>query len=676
MSDAVYSIAIDAEMTGAETAAELDALADKLQGAGKNSEDFQRTIKRLSSDLEAVKAASAEAAAALAAGNDQYKILERDAIRAGKAVEKAQASGRFDPRAARAAYEAQTALDAYTGTLKGLERASAAASAKQDSVANSLAKVSKLGAHADARAALLNQRYEKLQALVGRLPGPLGRIGSELVGSAKAAQGASHAFGGVNIATIALAAGAVIAVTAVVALSVALVAGAIAATAYAVSQADAAREMYITRSAFAKLSEGAEIAVDSFNSISDATGIGEDALISLSKKLIATKKVMADEMPEALLAASLAEQALGKGGSDDFVERLKDGTLTVAKFSTDMAKFEGDVAARLRGIGQQSAKFDRQWTRIFGELNIDPFLDALGVLVSMFEKGNPLAEAFGSTLKGVFDPIGPMALKAAYAIEAFALGFAIQLTKMYIAVKPALKWLGEFFGFDAGGSALLDTLGKAGEIAAVLAVVLGGALLVAVGAVGAVIAVAAAAVIGFGLAIYNAVSTAWSFFSALIELGAAIVGWATTVGVDLMNGLIAGITATVSAVVAAVSGAVTQAIDAAKSVLGIASPSKVFAEIGDFTVAGFTGAIDEGAADARNSMANMVDPQAAVAGGATDAPAPGARGGAGSGRSTNLTGVTFNFYGIKDAEGAIERLREAFTQILEDDAASFGGAPA
>lgn len=58
-------------------------------------------------------------------------------------------------------------------------------------------------------------------------------------------------------------------------------------------------------------------------------------------------------------------------------------------------------------------------------------------------------------------------------------------------------------------------------------------------------------------------------------------------GVQLIQGFINGVTSMAGALWDSVTGIVGNAIDGAKSLLGIASPSKVFAEIGDYTMQGF-----------------------------------------------------------------------------------------
>jgi len=153
-----------------------------------------------------------------------------------------------------------------------------------------------------------------------------------------------------------------------------------------------------------------------------------------------------------------------------------------------------------------------------------------------------------------------------------------------------------------------------------------------------------------------------------------------------MAGLAAGITGAASAVWNAITGAVSGAINAAKSMLGIASPSKVFADIGENTAAGMTGGVEGGASDVQGAMVDMVSPdealrQAQLSGDVSamaspvDAPVQGGAAGGGAGASFNLAGAVFNFTGVKDAEHAKELMSEMFTEFLEGNATKLGADP-
>ena len=114
-------------------------------------------------------------------------------------------------------------------------------------------------------------------------------------------------------------------------------------------------------------------------------------------------------------------------------------------------------------------------------------------------------------------------------------------------------------------------------------------------------------------AVSNGINTVVNFFanlpgnilSALGNLGGLLLD----AGNQIIQGLINGIQNAAGSVVSAITGVVGGAIDAAKSFLGIASPSKVFKEIGDFTMQGMELGIEEGASkavDAAKSAAQQV----------------------------------------------------------------------
>ena len=103
-------------------------------------------------------------------------------------------------------------------------------------------------------------------------------------------------------------------------------------------------------------------------------------------------------------------------------------------------------------------------------------------------------------------------------------------------------------------------------------------------------------------------------------------------GIDLMQGLIDGIASMAGQVWDAVCGAVQGAIDGALSLLGIASPSKVFRQIGEYTMEGFAEGIDDASVQARLAVAD------ATAGIADAAVGPITATGLGAG------GVVYNIY--------------------------------
>lgn len=689
MADSQYVIDIAAQLPdGPTTIAELDRLTASLTGAGRRSDDFQAAMKRLGDDLARAKSAADTANAALASGSDQYRVLERDALRASKAVERAAGKGAVPTEIAKQAKAADLALAQYGFQLAQLETASKGANGEQARLASHLDKVRKVAQHVDERNAKSIEKYGRLGQAAGLIPGPLGDIARASVRAGQAQAGLSATFGGSAIAALGAVAAVAALVAVVVAATVAAVAGAVAFGQYALSVGDALREAELTREAFGRLSEETETAVGAFDEITDATGASDKELIALTKTLRAAK-VSAEDMPIALRAAAMAEAALGSGGASEFTDKIKAGTLSVQAFADEVnSKFGGVVARRMMGLERLSRMLDRLWLDLFQGIDIEPVLQALQILVNMLSEANPLAQALKTVFEGLWGPVADGAVAAAYAVEAFALGFAIQLAKLYLAVRPALRWLADLFGFD--DTSLRDTLDAAvlaGKVFAGVFIAGFGAVLVLVGAVAAAFAIfavpvavltGAVAALVYGLVqlervLVSAVLGAFESVSKFIT--ETIPQWAS-LGADLIAGLVGGIISGVGAVVSAVTGTVGSAITAAKEALGIASPSKVFAELGDFTVQGYVGALDAGTADVDTSMSALVAPDPAAASVAAsagvDARASAAPAGAGS--SIDMGGATFNFYGVENAEQAQGRFAELLTMLLEQDADSLTGA--
>lgn len=100
----------------------------------------------------------------------------------------------------------------------------------------------------------------------------------------------------------------------------------------------------------------------------------------------------------------------------------------------------------------------------------------------------------------------------------------------------------------------------------------------------------AGVMVGFRNGVQQAVSNVVSFFVALpgqIMGGiSGLLGSLTEFGKQIITGLVGGISGMANSVINAVKKVIGDAISFAKKLLGIASPSKVFDEIGDFTMKG------------------------------------------------------------------------------------------
>lgn len=109
----------------------------------------------------------------------------------------------------------------------------------------------------------------------------------------------------------------------------------------------------------------------------------------------------------------------------------------------------------------------------------------------------------------------------------------------------------------------------------------------------------------------QAAQAAANFGSSLIDGLLSLPGRVVEIGGQIVQGLVNGITGAAGSVIDAIGGVVNGAIDWAKGLLGIASPSKVFREIGQFAMQGAALGVDDDAPmlvqSTEDAMRGMVD---------------------------------------------------------------------
>ena len=93
----------------------------------------------------------------------------------------------------------------------------------------------------------------------------------------------------------------------------------------------------------------------------------------------------------------------------------------------------------------------------------------------------------------------------------------------------------------------------------------------------------------------NATSAASQFANNLINGLASIPGQVTSIGANIIQGMVNGVTGAAGKLIDSVKGAVDDAIGAAKNLLGIKSPSRVFRKIGQYTMQGAALGVDDDA---------------------------------------------------------------------------------
>lgn len=145
--------------------------------------------------------------------------------------------------------------------------------------------------------------------------------------------------------------------------------------------------------------------------------------------------------------------------------------------------------------------------------------------------------------------------------------------------------------------------------------------------------------------------------SALSSAGSALY----SAGVDLVQGMINGITSKAKGIAEAALGGVTSAVGKVKGFLGIASPSKLFHEIGAFTGQGLALGITSEAARVRSAYEDLITPPSPAS---IDLDAYG------NGPKAANTQITYNINvnGVLDGDDAARKIE----RLLRDHARRTG----
>lgn len=635
---------------------EIDVPVDSVASASS-------AIERLNSQLEESTKAASAASEAVRAGEASYKLAETAATKAAQAVEKiglaaqaqqgklakateaGDATGIERATAAIAALAAKqgeasskaaaatAAMNAEAAALDKLKGASKAADAIVDgqNKAKTAAEKSKkvFADQAQAQAKSVGAAGE-LEGALGKLGGPLGAVGQKVAGTVGSVLKLGKSLGDAG-PYVAAAVGMALVVAALAAVAAAAIAGIAAITHWAVTLADAARTQGLLNAGLAKSVAGGVALGNTFDTLANKIPLPLNEMQELAKPLIA-----------AGLKGKDLENALERAG-------IKAATI----------KFGPEFRKELISLPSLTARLQTNFSRMFSGLKIEKLLESLGDLVALFDKGSESSEAIKVVFESLFQPLvdGVTGFVPMF-ISAF-LQFEIMCLKAMIAIKP---WA--------------STLVYVGIVVGVLAAVLAGVLLVAVlgiaislgvlaAAIAVVVAIAVALVAGFlwlcdaaqqvTVAIIDGLGSAFNWLKGLSL---------SEIGTQLIDGLVSGLMAAGPKVLESITGIAKGAITAAKKALGIASPSKVFAEIGMHTAAGMSEGVDDHASTVAGSLESMVAPPPGLAGGAAAA---------GGSSSVSTGGHVFN---IVVNGGGGQSLADQLREVIQDLLAQGGGTAA
>lgn len=361
----------------------------------------------------------------------------------------------------------------------------------------------------------------------------------------------------------------------------------------------------------------------------------------------------------------LSRDEVGKLGEDLARSGLRgkelDKALEGASVQAARLKFGPEWQSQMLSLPKQLDKLQSNFRGLFANIKIDKALVAFSRLVELFDSTTASGRALQAIAERFFGAVIGKSDDLAVAIEAMAL-------KAEIAVMTfLLQW-------RDGSGEYVDRVNTMIEVGKVLwaGLVLVVQILTALAAT--FVFLGAAAVGGLTL-IATTVATVFTFVSGAIT---AIIGFIAGIftgdftlfdaGVDMIQGFIDGIVGTGAKVLEAVTGVASDAVNAAKSILGIASPSKVFADIGANTAAGMAVGVESGTSGVQSAVEGITSPSNIL-----PEPTNGTSAGTAGGTSASISGATFNFYGVAGAEDARAKFEETLIKVLQGAITQSGG---
>lgn len=484
----------------------------------------------------------------------------------------------------------------------------------------------------------------------------------------------------------------------------------VAGAKFAISSSEAKDASLAMFEALGQCAISGEKVDDMLDDLRESTGLTKDSLGTMTKAFL-TMGVTGEDALRGLTTAAASAEALGKGGAEAFTKlyqqadaaaqtgskltipykKLQNQLVGMGLNVDDLAKQMGvsgealtaslkagtvdakafgnalEDAVTSKGVGpmkalaNSSANLGKLLQEYIGDLfedlgkDIGPFMAEVKSLFEIFNsKTKPSGQALKSGIGGFFKEVFATAAKVVPLVKHFLLDVIIFGLKAYIALKPLVKSVKDFFASAEGSAALSAVLTGIGTALAIVA-----------GAVAVVIAVGAvliATVIAITVAFWTALAAISQFTVDAMGALQEWIGGAATAASDFVAGLVAGLTSGAGMVVDAVKGLASSATSAFTDALGISSPSKVMMQLGGHTGAGFAEGLEATAPDVHGAASGVAS---AAVSGASSAP-----GGASGGGSSGGGGVTVNVEPgaivIQGAgKGAEELTEEAISLVFE-----------
>lgn len=339
---------------------------------------------------------------------------------------------------------------------------------------------------------------------------------------------------------------------------------------------------------------------------------------------------------------------------DETKQQIKDGTFSAETYALSLED-AAKAAAGTQKAGEAALKLNANDP----QAQINRVFDSFTTLKEAFAKGLLGGEG-GAALSDLANSIKSLASNPQAIAFAKSLGTALSLMAS-VAIKLEGIWLSLIGNALAplapAFSAISDALGGTSGIMNGMISVTQALLTVAIFPLKAAIWLIAN---GFNLAT-DAIAATIGAFVSIGTAGATLVTDMFTLGTNIVQGLVNGISSLASAPVDALKNIGLNAIAGVKSILGIASPSKAFASIGEFTTEGFVQGVDNTASDAAQATTSLAT--GAIQGAKTGFTSPQINAPSLNGGNTPSQ-IVINFGDINGGSGSPADMSQAITDAL------------
>lgn len=342
-----------------------------------------------------------------------------------------------------------------------------------------------------------------------------------------------------------------------------------------------------------------------------ASGVNTGAVLDSIAQQIGINNTNEDARRRAVLAAITHRRVSGDVGIQaalDAIQGRLDRNGALGTFALRQSQtLIGVISNARNAVDNLFLTFSLSETRGFQSL-ASTILTITKLLSPASAQGQRLVRVFTSLSDGIFG-----------GLSTDAKGASGMLDRVLTGVEQVVPWILRAVAagraFTSGfGTGFMAALGPLGELLSQLSTDgndntemwrrLGATL----GAIAGFAVNGTVAIAGLAYGFYVAANSVAEWILALPDRVGAFTMWWLNLPGQLVDGFITGITAEWGRLISTMDGLASQLPESVRRVLGIHSPSRVFAEIGLNTAAGLSQGIDAGAPGAQAAMLSLVAP--------------------------------------------------------------------